>query len=432
MYEDLKGKRLLILGCSQDECQIVEAAKEMGVYTITTDNHENWDDAPAKKISDEAWNISWADIEALKAKALERKVDGVIAGYSEFRTNCAIKLSRELGTSFYIEDEEQLAVTRDKLLFKSVCRQNNVPVARDFYVTAEMKQEDLNAIEYPVIVKPTDNAGSRGITFCNNKDDIKNSLEYALSFSESKRVVVEEVLQGHEIVAYYTIADGEAAFSSIFDKYARIEREGFNALMDAYVYPSNRLDQFLKEHDENVKRLVKKIGLKNGVISLQGFAQPDGSIVFFELGFRLGGTSAFHYTEHFNGVSHMRMLISHSLTGNMHPEELVKEDASFKGNYGCTFTLLSKDGIIGYQSGQEEVDALPNVLHTCFYHKIGTEIKNNGSQFSKTFRAYIVGATFEELHATIRKIQTIVQVKNLDGEDMLYDKFDPTVINKDY
>ena len=218
----------------------------------------------------------------------------------------------------------------------------------------------------------------------------------------------------------------------MFDKYARIEREGFNALMDAYVYPSNRLHQFITEHDENVKNLVLKIGLKNGVISLQGFAQPDGSIVFFELGFRLGGTSAFHYTEHFNGVSHMRMLISHSLTGNMHPEELTKEDATFKGNYGCTFTLLSKDGVISYKSGEEEVQAFPNVLHTCFYHKLGTVIKNNGSQFSKTFRAYIVGKNLAEVRATIRRIQAIVQVKNENGENMLFDPFDPDVIREDY
>ncbi len=432
MFEDLKGKRLLILGCSMDECQIVKIAQDMGVYTITTDNHTNWDDAPAKKISDEAWDISWSDIDLLKEKAIECKVDGVIAGYSEFRTNCAIKLSRELGTSFYIVDEDQLAVTRDKLLFKSVCRENGVPVAKDFYVTKEMKQSDIDAIEYPVIVKPTDNAGSRGISYCNSKDDIVKCIEYALSFSESKRVVVEELLTGHEVVAYYTIADGELAFSSIFDKYARIEREGFNALMDAYVYPSNRINQYLEEHDENVKKMVRNIGLKNGVISLQGFAQPDGSIVFFELGFRLGGTSAFHYTEHFNGVSHMRMLISHSLTGNMHPELLEKENATFGGNYGCTFTLLSKDGVIGYQSGQEEVEAMPNILHTCFYHKIGTEIKNNGSQFSKTFRAYIVGSTLEEIQETIRKIQSIVVVKNTNGENMLYDNFDASVISKDY
>ena len=432
MYKDLKGKRLLILGCSKDECQIVEAAKEMGVYTITTDNHENWDDAPAKKISDEAWDISWSDIDALREKARQRKVDGVIAGYSEFRTNCAIKLSKALGTYFYIENEEQLAVTRNKLLFKSECRKYGVPVAKDYSISSEMKQEDIDLIEYPVIVKPADNAGSRGISFCDKKEDIVKCLEYALSYSESKRVVVEEVLRGHEVVAYYTIADGIAAFSSMFDKYARIEREGFNALMDAYVYPSNRINDYIKKHDKNVKNLLSKLGLQNGVISLQGFAQPDGSIVFFELGFRLGGTSAFHYTEYFNNVSHLRMLISHSLTGNMHKEELAKEDPTFKGKYGCTFTLLSKDGIIGEQLGQEEVDAMPNVLHTCFYHKIGTEIKNNGSQFSKTFRAYIVGDDLAQIQKTIKDIQNIVQVKDIDGKNMLYENFDPSCISIDY
>ena len=128
----------------------------------------------------------------------------------------------------------------------------------------------------------------------------------------------------------------------------------------------------------------------------------------------------------------MRMLISHSLTGNMHPEELTKEDATFKGNYGCTFTLLSKDGVISYKSGEEEVQAFPNVLHTCFYHKLGTVIKNNGSQFSKTFRAYIVGKNLAEVRATIRRIQAIVQVKNENGENMLFDPFDPDVIREDY
>lgn len=432
MYEDLKGKRLLILGATRDECEIVNAARELGVYTITTDNHEDWDDAPAKKVSDEAWNISWADIPVLKEAAVKAKVDGVIAGFSEFRTNCAIKLSRELGTSFYIHNEDELAITRDKLLFKSICRKYGVPVARDFFVTAEMKQEDLDQIIYPVIVKPTDNAGSRGIRFCNDKDSIRDCIEYALSFSNSRRVVVEEVLTGHEVVAYYTIADGEAAFASIFDKYARIEREGFNALMDAYLYPSNQLNKYLEKYDVNVKNLLKNMGLKNGVISLQGFAQPDGSIVFFELGFRLGGTNSYHYTEYYNHVSHLKMLISYSLTGNMHPEELKKEDASFKGCYGCTFTLLSRDGVIGFMDGKEKVDKLPNILHTCFYHKVGTTIVNNGSQFSKTFRAYIVGKNIREIRDTIRYIQDVIVVNNTEGENMLYDKFDVNQLSETY
>ena len=432
MYEDLKGKRLLILGASPNECEIVNAAREMGVYTITTDNHTNWDDAPAKKLSDEAWDVSWAEIPTLKEKAIERKVDGVIAGFSEFRTNCAIRLSRELGTTFYIQSEDQLRITRDKLLFKKICRENGVPVAKDYYVTKEMRPEDLAKIEYPVIVKPTDNAGSRGIRFCNSADDIVSCIEYALSFSETKQIVVEEVLHGHEVVAYYTLADGKAAFASIFDKYARIEREGFNALMDAYLYPSNQLHKYIERYDANVRHLLENMGLRNGVISLQGFAQPDGSIVFFEMGFRLGGTNSYHYTEYYNGVSHLRMLISYCLTGNMHPEELRKEDATFKGGYGCTFTLLSKNGVISSVSGVDKVAALPNVLHTCFYHKLGTEIVHNGSQFPKTFRAYIVGKSLDEIRDTIRFIQDTVSVKDADGNDMLYDRFDVMKLSENY
>lgn len=432
MFEELKGKKLLILGATEDETQIVRAAQKMGIYVITTDNHENWDDSPAKKISDEAWNISWSDVAALKKKAISSGVDGVIAGYSEFRTNYAIKLSKELGTHFYIEDDHQLLITRDKILFKQECRKFNVPVADDYFVSLNPTEEEINSIKFPVIIKPADNAGSRGINFCENKKDFRKYYEYALSFSESKRVVIEEQLDGHEVVVYYTIANGKATLSTITDKYTRIQRKGFNALMDAYVYPSNALNYFLKKHDKDVKKMVEGIGLKNGVISLQGFKKSDGRMKFFELGFRLGGTSTFHYTKYFNNVSHLDMLISYSLTGNMHEEELKKEDATFKGNKGCTFTLLSKPGIIGYQGGAEKLNDIPSIIHSCFYHKNGTEIKDDGSQFAKTFRAYIVGKDYESIRKTIKIIQKSIKVLDIDNKNMLFENFDPELINNNY
>lgn len=432
MFEELRGKKLLILGATEDETQIVRAAQKMGIYTITTDNHEDWNDSPAKKISDEAWNISWSDVPALKKKAIERGVDGVIAGYSEFRTNFAIKLSKELGTHFYIEDDHQLLITRDKILFKKECRKFNVPVADDFFVSLIPTEAEINQIKFPVIIKPADNAGSRGINFCKNKNDFKKFYEYALSFSESRRVVIEELLDGHEVVVYYTIANGKAKLSTIMDKYARIQREGFNALMDAYVYPSNSLSYFLKNHDKDVKRMVEGIGLKNGVISLQGFKKTDGTMKFFELGFRLGGTSTFHYTNYFNNVSHLDMLISYSLSGNMHEEELEKEDATFKGKKGCTFTLLSKPGIISYQTGGEKLKNVSSIIHSCFYHKNGTEIKDDGSQFAKTYRAYIVGDDYKSIRKTIRLIQDSIVVLDSEKNNLLFDNFDPDLINDNY
>ena len=100
----LKGKKLLILGCTVDEFQIIDAAKGMGVYTIVTDNHMDWSQAPAKYRADEAWDISWSDVTTLKEKALLSGVDGVMAGYSERRIECAIKLCRELKKPFYVDN----------------------------------------------------------------------------------------------------------------------------------------------------------------------------------------------------------------------------------------------------------------------------------------------------------------------------------------
>lgn len=422
-------KKLLILGATRDECQIVDAAKQMGIYTITTDNHTDWNSAPAKLVSDEAWNISWSDIPQLKKKCIDNRVDGVLAGYSEFRTDCAIQLCRELSLRFYIEDERQLAITRNKDLFKNICRKYDVPVVKEYHVNSKVTDADAESVIYPVVVKPVDNAGSRGIKTCYDKGTLQECVDYALSYSESKRFLVEKLMKGYEVVAYYTLADGEAVLSSMFDKYARIEGDGFNSLPDAYLYPSRSLKPFIQNYDEKVKTMLKGMGLKNGVVSLQGFAEPDGNLVFFELGFRLGGTSAFHYTEYFNHVNHLKMLINYSLYGEMGKELLSREDPYFSGKYGCTFTLLSSNGVIGAQNGKDNVDKLRNVLYSCFYHAIGDRIVVDGSQFPKTFRSYIVGQNIQEIKETILKIQKLINVVDMDGHNMLYPPFNSNLLD---
>ena len=75
-------KRLLVLGGNYTEFVIVKRAKALGVYTIVTDNHADWSLSPAKQIADEAWNISWSDIDALYRKCSETEVDGILAGFS--------------------------------------------------------------------------------------------------------------------------------------------------------------------------------------------------------------------------------------------------------------------------------------------------------------------------------------------------------------
>ena len=425
VFQGVKGKKLLVLGCTRADCQIIDAAREMGVYTIATDNHTDWLDAPAKYEADEAWDISWSDIDTLKGMCEEVGVDGVMAGFSEFRVACAIRLSEELGMPFYAGGAEVLEQTFDKKAFKDACRRCGVPVTRDF----DYPSCGIDAVEFPVLVKPADNGGSRGIRACFSPKELPEAIEYALGFSAGDKIIVEELVQGaREVIVYYTIADGDVALSAMCDKYERDSGTGFGSLPDAYLYPSRYLSSYMKLHDEAVVRAIREMGIANGSVNLQGFARPDGTFVFFEMDHRPGGTCTFNFTEYFNGISYMKMLISYSLTGDMHPELLAWEDATFGGGCGLILTLLCKDGKIASQYGDEVARVLPGVLRTCFYHHEGSVIEVNGSQFPKAYRAFIAGEGLEEAIATAKKVQDAIHIEDVSGDSLLFERFDLSLL----
>ncbi len=420
----LKGKKLLILGCTVDEFQIIDAAKGMGVYTIVTDNHMDWSQAPAKYRADEAWDISWSDVTTLKEKALLSGVDGVMAGYSERRIECAIKLCRELKKPFYVDNEDILYKTFNKRLFKDICRRYSVPVTKDYSVNNAGNEVAGQTIEFPVLVKPLDNGGSRGIRTCWNTQELEQNVKYALTFSQMDTVVVEELIRdAREVVVYYTISDGEIALSAMCDKFERRTSEGFNSLPDVYMYPSLHTQEYIEKHNIDVIAALKSMGMREGSANLQGFYKPGRGFIFFEMDFRPGGTNTFHFTDYFSGENYLKMLINYSLTGEPGKENIKYADPLFAGKYGCIYTLLSKDGIISQMGGEEKVQNNPNVLYTCFYHSIGTKIEVNGSQFPKTFRAYIVGDDIETIKKTILEIQETVYVKDEFGDNMLFSPF---------
>ena len=111
---NLTGKKLLILGATAGEISLVKRAQKYGIYVIVTDNHTDYTLAPAKNVADEAWDISWSDIDTLEKLSRESGVDGILAGYSEFRVENMIKLCERLNFPCYINNE-QLEITRDKI-----------------------------------------------------------------------------------------------------------------------------------------------------------------------------------------------------------------------------------------------------------------------------------------------------------------------------
>ena len=155
-------QKLLILGTSLVSLEIVQTAKEMGCYTIVTDNLPP-ERSVAKLEADEYWMINTNEIDLLEKKCREENVNAVYSGASEFNLDVVKELTTRLNLPCYIDDEPW-KYARDKRLFKEKCKEIGIPVVEDYDLSDPPRREELEQIEYPVVVKPVDGSGNKGIS----------------------------------------------------------------------------------------------------------------------------------------------------------------------------------------------------------------------------------------------------------------------------
>ena len=417
MYENLKGKRLLFLGAIRALCEVVEYAKEMGIYTIVIDYLP---DSPAKKVADKAYLISTTDVEAVVELCKKERVDGVFTAFIDSMLPYAREICDRLGLPFYAS-KEQIRMSLNKSFFKETCRQYSVPVPRDYSMAITENGIDESKIKLPVIVKPIDSSGGRGIRICRTVEDLKEAYAYALSVSPSKHVLVEEYVIGDEVTATYTMKDGEVSFSCFKDKLLSKDHENITSQTDVLICPSRYLPLYKNAVNPYVIDMLKGMKATDGCVFFQGVATDD-RIVLFECGYRPNGGHDYRLIDSVNGINYMKMMLSHALTGSM-ADDPVKDNPDFP-EYILTFNLFAHGGTIGSLSGLEEVNCMGGVLVAEYMHDVGEKIVDNNTLFQRVFRTVIKGKNVNKIADTIRQIQSTVQVKDINGENMLYSPFD--------
>ncbi len=418
MNETLKGKKLLILGGKPaGTLDIVRIANRLGIYTIVTDNLAP-ENSPAKLIASEAWDISTAEVDALAEKARLHGVDGVFTGAHEFNLMRAKELCELCGFPFYANDT-QLLLNFDKEHFKKKCREFGICVPASYELS---ENEDVPAIQYPVIVKPRDGNGGRGITVCQNGDELHTAIPFAYEYSTSKQAVIEEYVTGREITAVYTIKDGEVSLSCFRDRYPTEEADLITAQYDLSLIPSRYTEKFINGDHPKFVQLLKHVGATDGCVFFQGIANEE-KITFFECGYRMNALCDFHNIAQLNGINYLEMMIVHALTGKMAPYEL-SMDNPLPDSYSGIFNMTARAGTIARQEGLEAVRALENVISADYLHLVGDKIVSNTALAQSVFRAHIFGKTREELAEVIHQIQKLVVIEDEKGSDMLFRAFD--------
>lgn len=370
---NLKGKRLLILGGKPiGSCEIVEKAKAMGIHTIVAD-YLPAEQSAAKRISDEHWEISTADIEALKEKITQSNIDGIYTGVHEFNIRKMIELCEILDFPCFCS-LKQWDFLNDKRKFKDLCKKYQIPVSKEYDYTL-IKDGDKDVC-YPVIVKPSDGSGSRGFSICNNIEELALAYKKAVEFSKNGEVLIEQYMNYKDsAIINYTVVDGNFYFSGISDKHSKKVFESGAPIMSVQFYPSKYEKEYLEKLNDKAIKMFSNFGIKNGVIWIEAFCK-NGEFTFNEMGFRFGGSLTYLPVQHFYGIDQLKLQIEYALTGKT--EQAVKVSKNNEDFY-CILPVHVKPGTIKSVEGLQLLKQQKETVKIVPVHFEGDIIENWGS-----------------------------------------------------
>lgn len=299
-------KKLLMLGGSLYQTYAIKEAKRLGYYVITCDYlPEN----PGHKYADEYHNVSTTDKDAVLKLAKELDVDGIVAYASDPAAPTAAYVCEELGlpTSPY----KSVEILSNKDLFRDFLQQHGFicPKAMGF-TTYEDALAHIDKFHFPVMVKPVDSSGSKGINKMTDKSQLKSFVKDALSYSRSKRFLIEEfiVKKGHQISGDAFSVDGKLVFHCLGNEFydPNCDKD-FAPLGECW--PFQMEHKYIEDLEDQLQRIMGLLNMKSNAYNVEAIVGEDDKVYLLELGARSGGSLIPQVTEYATGINMVTWVI---------------------------------------------------------------------------------------------------------------------------
>ncbi|MBP3387315.1 MAG: hypothetical protein J6L23_02160 [Clostridia bacterium] len=429
MYEHLKGKTLMVMDRTSLAACAVIRAKEMGIRTVVA-NFYKTEDSPSKQVADVAIDIDISDTDAMLKLIEEYHIDGIFVGWTDSHLPFYANICEKAGLPCCGTTEQFDILSNDKRRFKEECLKYGVPTPEIYKIDIDFKREDLDKIVYPVMVKPADGSGGRGIKKCNNEEELIEHYKELYDSSASKKIVCERYIQSeNEIFIHYTVQDGFPSLSSSFLKYKVDVEKSKAASCLFHMFSPRFLEEYKRDTEPAVIKMIQGLGVRYGNVMFQGF-EENGKLYFHESGLRMGGEQFYVFAERLNGISSLELMIEFALTGKMTLYDVKTQDNYKFSKYCCNYYIPLKPGRITRIEGVDEINAMPQLLQNRQFKFIGDEISSTSSLDRVIFRLHVMDDTKEAFAKTLCKISDTVKIYDQDGNDMQLQKLEyDTVLN---
>lgn len=280
-------KKLLLLGGSEAQLISIRKAKELGYYTVLCDFLP---DNPGQYIADSFYLVSTTDKDAVLAVAEKEKIDGIVAYSSDPAAPTAAYVANVMG--LHGMDYNVVCHFCEKHLFREFLIKHNfnVPQSIEVKIPYELDSIDYSNLQFPVIVKPTDSSGSKGITVLENAEGLAEALRYAQEYSRNNTLIIEEfIVRDHPYVieAEIFVIDGKVVSWGLINS---IRDPKSNPLLpSAYTYPLDITEERKAIVRTEVSRLVEATGNTSGAFNIEMIIDRHNRLFFLDAGPRNGG-----------------------------------------------------------------------------------------------------------------------------------------------
>lgn len=292
-------KKLLILGGDHFTIPVVEAAHKQGYYVITCDYLPN---NVAHKYSDAFINYSTIDKEGILAWARKNPIDGILT-FTDSGVITTAYVQHYLGLP-QIGPLESVEILQNKARFRRFLADNGfkVPKAKG-YASLEDAINDAGCFKWPIMVKPVDSAGSKGVSKIEKLEQLKEAVDFALNFSISKEFIIEEFIEKDGCSSDSDCFSVDGRFKFISFSAQRFDENSMGIYTPAaYSWPATMTSQAQKELSEELQRLISLLGMKTTIYNIETRVGADGNPYIMEVTPRGGGNRLAEMLRYATGV----------------------------------------------------------------------------------------------------------------------------------
>jgi biotin carboxylase len=395
-------KNILIVGAGYFQVPIIKAAKDLGNYVIVTDMDEN---APGMSLADEYHIISTQDTEGMLKLALdinkEKKLSAVLTMGTDV-THTVSLITDKLGLPG-IKYQDALCTSVNKKNMRERFLDNNLSQPQ-FYDVKNLNQA-LNVtkyIGYPVVVKPVDSMGARGVVLANKESDMAYAFSEAINASiKEKTVLVEEYIQGKELSIDCLVYKGDVHFLCIGD---RIIKYPPYFIEIGHQVPSVLDNDMIIEAKALMIKAIKALNITDGAAKGDIKVNYAGAFIGEIAGRLSGGFMSSHTLPLSNGIDAAKAAVKIALGE--------KPDLTPKFNKASVErAIIPKPGKIVSIHGIDEAKKIPGIKEIHLNLKEGDIVKKLKSNIGKAGNVISSHENLNEAIKIAEKALSIIKIK---------------------